>query len=340
MNFSQSQDDGVFSGFVNDYIELFKKVEPDLYQYIMKIEPNFPSIPRTKITRTLTSYLSPKNNNFYDYLITFKQFIDDARIEKEKETKVLPQIKQSIIDYKSLIIHTVDRIQNILIKIKRKGISTQRIENLHRHILRKLDKYDNLEEILIQIQLLEKIELNSHIERNLEKYIQELVNIPKEIKLSPRITSIPITDLEPDQLFHLPPINIKVDDCGESMVKPEATMSYSFGTWNNYSAHPNTIIFDNFPNGIQLGSKVTHTSGRIGPQKDAIIISIDPINPKIVTFSEPFNDINDISNMIELCFITIIESEIVKSISLEEKQRIESKPRRVVRRNGICFIGE
>jgi hypothetical protein len=44
----KKNNDNVFSDFINKYIELLKKVEPEFYEYIMKIEPRFPIIPYTK----------------------------------------------------------------------------------------------------------------------------------------------------------------------------------------------------------------------------------------------------------------------------------------------------
>jgi len=100
-------DDSVFSEFVNDYIEMFKKIEPELYEYIMKIEPRFPNINATQFNELNKIYgyperrISPMNIHFHEYIVELKQFIDDARINREKEEIKQPQIVPvaELIDY-------------------------------------------------------------------------------------------------------------------------------------------------------------------------------------------------------------------------------------------------
>jgi hypothetical protein len=75
----KKNDDNVFSDFINEYIELLKKVEPAFYEYIMKIEPKFPIIPYTKKSLfcifNKNEYISPRNNNSTQYLINLNLFI-------------------------------------------------------------------------------------------------------------------------------------------------------------------------------------------------------------------------------------------------------------------------
>ena len=101
------QDDGIFSEFVNDYIDMFKKVEPELYQYIMKIEPRFPNINATQFNELHKKYgyperrISPMNIHFHEYIIELKQIISEARINREKEEIKQPTIVSvaELIDY-------------------------------------------------------------------------------------------------------------------------------------------------------------------------------------------------------------------------------------------------
>jgi hypothetical protein len=75
------QDDGIFSEFVNDYIDMFKKVEPELYEYIMKIEPRFPIINSNQYNESNKKYgfperrINPMNIHFHEYIVELKQFI-------------------------------------------------------------------------------------------------------------------------------------------------------------------------------------------------------------------------------------------------------------------------
>lgn len=101
------QDDGIFSEFVNDYIDMFKKVEPELYEYIMKIEPRFPIINSNQYNKSNKKYgfperrINPMNVHFHEYIVELKQFISLARSNREKEEIKQPPIVPvaELIDY-------------------------------------------------------------------------------------------------------------------------------------------------------------------------------------------------------------------------------------------------
>jgi hypothetical protein len=101
------QDDGIFSEFVNDYIDMFKKVEPELYEYIMKIEPRFPIINANQYNESNKKYgyperrINPMNVHFHEYIVELKQFISLARSNREKEEIKQPPIVPvaELIDY-------------------------------------------------------------------------------------------------------------------------------------------------------------------------------------------------------------------------------------------------
>jgi len=87
----KKNDDNVFSDFINEYIELLKKVEPAFYEYIMKIEPKFPIIPYTKKSLfcifNKNEYISPRNNNSTQYLINLNLFIYKTKQQYTREIK-------------------------------------------------------------------------------------------------------------------------------------------------------------------------------------------------------------------------------------------------------------
>jgi hypothetical protein len=101
------QDDGIFSEFVNDYIDMFKKVEPELYEYIMTIEPRFPIINSNQYNESNKKYgfperrINPMNIHFHEYIVELKQFISLARSNREKEEIKQPPIVPvaELIDY-------------------------------------------------------------------------------------------------------------------------------------------------------------------------------------------------------------------------------------------------
>jgi hypothetical protein len=101
------QDDCIFSEFVNDYIDMFKKVEPELYEYIMKIEPRFPIINANQYNESNKKYgyperrINPMNIHFHEYIVELKQFISLARDNREKEEIKQPPIVPvaELIDY-------------------------------------------------------------------------------------------------------------------------------------------------------------------------------------------------------------------------------------------------
>jgi hypothetical protein len=87
----KKNNDNVFSDFVNEYIELLKKVDPVFYEYIMKIEPKFPIIPYTKKSLfcifNKDEYISPRNNNSTQYLINLNLFIYKTKQQYTREIK-------------------------------------------------------------------------------------------------------------------------------------------------------------------------------------------------------------------------------------------------------------
>jgi hypothetical protein len=87
----KKNDDNVFYDFINKYIELLKKVEPEFYEYIMKIEPRFPIIPYTKKSLfcifNKNEYISPRNNNSTHYLINLNLFIYKTKKQYTIEIK-------------------------------------------------------------------------------------------------------------------------------------------------------------------------------------------------------------------------------------------------------------
>jgi hypothetical protein len=87
----KKNDDNVFSDFINKYIELLKKVEPEFYEYIMKIEPRFPIIPYTQKSLfcifNKNKYISPRNNNSTHYLINLNLFIYNTKKQYTIEIK-------------------------------------------------------------------------------------------------------------------------------------------------------------------------------------------------------------------------------------------------------------
>jgi hypothetical protein len=187
----------------------------------------------------------------------------------------------------------------------------------------------------------------------------------EEIKQPP---IVPVAELIDYNLIDFPPISVEVDDCGEIRMQSqqdifklqtesksietqtessEVAVSYSVGKWDYDGGYgmKNTIHFSEFPNGIQIGSKVSYNEmSNIGPKVGAIVISID-IEKMFIIFSNPFISVHeacsfggschgaDIVNLIRnnpkiISFTTHIGGTIVYQNSLEDKQIIEENKKR------------
>jgi hypothetical protein len=218
------QDDGIFSEFVNDYIDMFKKVEPELYEYIMKIEPRFPIINANQYNESNKKYgyperrINPMNVHFHEYIVELKQFISLARSNREKE-----EIKQPpIVPVAELIDYNLIDFPPISVEV------------------------DDCGEIRMQSQ------------QDIFKTQTESKNIETQTESKNIETQTESKNIE------------------TQTESSEVAVSYSVGTWvqlkRNYK---NTVIVSTFPNGIQIGSKVSYNASSYGPQVGAIVISID-----------------------------------------------------------------
>jgi hypothetical protein len=102
----KKNNDNVFSDFINEYIELLKKTEPNFYQYIIIIEPKFPIIPYTKKSSFCVfnkdKYITPRNNNSTPYLINLNLFISKTKIQYQlllDNCNDTPEIKTQLINF-------------------------------------------------------------------------------------------------------------------------------------------------------------------------------------------------------------------------------------------------